>query len=129
MRAARAAETRPRLRWCERIVHTLRDDRGGVSAEFAVTLPVVGAVLVLCVAAVTLAAQQVQLAAVAANVARAEARGDSVSGAHSAALGFPFTVKRESVGDALCVTLVARPAQGLLAAVAIQSRACALTLQ
>jgi len=109
-----------------RLCRVLRDDTGGVSAEFAVTLPVVAAVLVLCVASVALAAQQVQLSAVAAQVARVEARGDRTDPLHMSALGYPVTVQRERTGDALCVTLRAQPADGLLAAVSIRGRSCAL---
>lgn len=91
------------------------------------TLPVVGAVLVLCVAAVTLAAQQVQLSAVAAQFARAEARGDTVGQQQLSALGYPVTVQRAYRSEALCITLTARPSPGLLAAVTITGQSCSLT--
>lgn len=109
-----------------RLVRVLRDDRGSVTAEFAITLPIVGAVIALCVAAVGLSAQQLRLNSVAAEIARAEARGDSQSGSLLGTIGYPVSVHRSRQGDVQCVQLSANPAGGGLSAVTLSARSCAI---
>lgn len=104
----------------------LIDERGSVTAEFAITLPVVGAVLVLCVAAVGLSAQQLRLSAVAAEMSRAEARGESQMDRLLSAFGYPVSVQRTRQGDVHCILLSANPGGGALAEVTISASSCAL---
>jgi len=109
-----------------RVRHVLGDDRGSVSAEFAMTLPAVGATIVLCIGAITLSAHQLTLTAAAHQLARLEARGESLDGSQLASLGDSITVRRTITGDALCVHLHAKPGQGPLAVIPLSARGCAL---
>lgn len=89
------------------------------------TLPAVVALVALCIGGIGLAAHQLRLTSLAADLARVEARGEGSSGMVAAA-GFGVTVTR-SVGDGvLCVHLTANPGAGVLRAVTIRSHACAL---
>jgi len=54
------------------------DDRGGVAAEFAATLPAVVVVLAICLGALGVGSQQLRLQDAAAAAARALGRGESV---------------------------------------------------
>lgn len=104
----------------------LADDRGSVTAEFAVVLPAVLVVLSLAVGAVMLSAQRLVLASAAAETARHEARGDGVSAAATLrGLGSDVSVQRVSEGPLHCVTLSASPAGGLLSLLEVSARSCA----
>jgi len=119
-----AVRAKPSLR--ARVRHVLRDDRGSVSAEFAMTLPAVAATVVLCVAAVALSTQQLSLTAVAHQLVRLEARGESLQDSEFAAKVSAFAQSRTRTGDALCLTLRAKRGHGPLSAIPITARACAL---
>jgi hypothetical protein len=108
-----------------RLIRVLRDDRGSVTAEFAITLPIVGAVIALCVVSVGLSAQQLRLNSIAAEIARSEARGDSQTGRLLGGIEYPVSVHRSHQGDVQCVHLSANPAGGGLSAVTISARSCA----
>lgn len=111
------------MRWAR------RDDRGAVTAEFAIVLPAVLAVLALAVAAIVLAAHRVALTSAAAEVARLEARGDDDAARHRLAEAGPGTaVSRERDGPLHCVTLRSHPASGLLAVAEVTARGCAAVL-
>ena len=100
------------------------DDRGSVSAEFAVALPAVLGCLALCVGGVYGAAQYAALAGSAAVAARLAGRGDDPDGAGAPA-GSTYGVERE--GDLVCVTTT--PAgDSMLSRLGIRlaARACAL---
>ncbi|RFA08367.1 hypothetical protein B7R54_03345 [Subtercola boreus] len=106
------------------------DDRGTVTAEFAVALPVVLLVLLLSVAALQGAALQVRVVDAAAVAARTLARGDAdadaddrvtrLVGEHSLASG--------TDGDFVCATVTAPIRFGQFAAAGLEARArsCAL---
>jgi Flp pilus assembly protein TadG len=102
-------------------------DRGSVTAEFAVALPAIVLLLVLCVGALSSAGRQVRLQDATADAARLIARGDE----EGRALGLVATVApgaRASVardGDTVCVTGSA-PAAALLAGVRLAATSCAL---
>ena len=81
----------------------MRDDRGSVTAEFAVALPAVLACLALCIGALHGAVQYGSLAAGAAAAARLEGRGDDPGGSIPA--GAVAVVERE--GRTVCVRLTA----------------------
>ena len=55
-----------------------RDERGSVTAEFAVALPAMLLVLLLAIGAIALATQRLSLSSAAAQMARLEARGRCV---------------------------------------------------
>lgn len=114
-----------------RALGTLRelrsDDRGAVTAEFAIVLPAILVVLGLTIGGTLIAAHRIALVSLAAQVARAEARGDddlaaSVLGRWD---GSSVEVERSRHGGLHCVTLRSRPAGGLLAGIGIASLSCA----
>ncbi|GAA2464119.1 hypothetical protein GCM10009857_32470 [Agromyces soli] len=105
-----------------------RRERGSVTAELAVALPAVAAVLALCLGAVLLAAQQVRLSDGAADAARALGRGESASTAAGIAArvsGGAVSLGSTNDGTFVCATLRA-PAAGLLAAIELRASSCAL---
>lgn len=111
---------------CARLVLLLRDDRGSVSAEFAVVLPVIAAVLALCMSAVALTAQQLRLTAASADVARSEARGESHTREILSTIGYPVDVQRSRSGKMHCVVVSATPAAGVLSVITLSGRSCAV---
>lgn len=104
----------------------IRDERGTVTAEFAVVMPAVLVVLGLVIGGVFIAAHRITLVSLAAEVARLEARGDTdrARARLDEAQG-AITVQRDRSGSLLCVTLRASPGRGMLSAIAIESRSCA----
>lgn len=101
-------------------------DRGSATAEFAVVLPAVLAVLAVVLSSLMLATQRLSLGASAAEIARHEARGDhATAGMHLARVGNAVTVERTLHGALHCVTLRSAPAAGLLAALEVSATRCA----
>ncbi|QIM17240.1 pilus assembly protein [Leucobacter insecticola] len=108
------------MRW------VLRDERGTVTAEFAIVLPAVLIVLGLVVSGVLLAAHRITLVSVAGEVSRAEARGDDAAAtAALGQLGRDVVVEREHPDPLLCVTLISHPVRGILSELGVSARACA----
>ena len=102
------------------------DDRGAVTAEFALVLPVALLVVGLVVGAIVLATHRVALTSTAWEVVRLEARGDGEQAAARVAdLPAGTTVSREQRGLLRCVTLVSRPGAGLLAPLTVHATGCA----
>lgn len=103
----------------------LRDDRGAVTAEFAITVPAVILVLGVVLSALFLGAERIALTSLAGDVARLEARGDAALAAVriGAFTGSP-TIERERVGGILCVTAT-RGGSGILAPLMVAGRGCA----
>lgn len=102
-----------------------RDERGSVTAEFALTIPVMLLVLGLAVGSVYLAAERVSLVSLAGEVARLEARGDTVLAAARLAEHPEAGIARTNDGRMLCVTAVSKPAAGVLAVISVSGRGCA----
>lgn len=103
-----------------------RDERGGVSAEFAVVLPALLLVLGVVIGAILLAGTRVTLVSAAHDVARLEARGDVALAANRLSqLPGRITVSRDTTAGILCVQLEARPGQGILASITITGVGCA----
>ena len=103
-----------------------RNERGTVTAEFAVLMPALLAIVLLTVTAIMLAAHRVVLVSAAAEIARLEARGDDASAeARYRALDGAVELQRHRTDELHCVELRARPASGLLAAVTVSARGCA----
>jgi len=98
-----------------------------VTAEFAVALPAIALVLAVCLGAVLLAAQQVRLTDAAADAARALGRGEDAGSARSIAARVAGDVAIEVVndGDIVCA-LLSTSGAGLLSAVHLEARSCAL---
>jgi hypothetical protein len=105
-------------------------DAGSVTAEFAVVLPAVLLVLAGCLGAVQVAGQQVRLTDVAADAARALARGEGADRAAALvrrAVG-GASLGSERRGEFVCARLSAPSAFGPFAAVGltVSARSCAL---
>ena len=103
----------------------LHDTRGSVTAEFAVTLPAVVALVALCIGGIGLAAHQLRLTSLAADLVRVEARGEG-SPSTTNTLGTGVVVSRTVADGILCVRLASNPGAGVLSAITIRSQACAL---
>lgn len=107
---------------CDRALN----DRGTVTAEFAIVLPAVLMVLALAVGAILLSTQGLTLTAAAAEVARLEARGDMDAASERLAhLNPQVGVLRTSQGTLHCVTLRSVPLGGILGLVSVTGRGCA----
>gem|GEM_PF-1016148 len=102
----------------------LRDERGAVTAEFVVVLPVVLVVLGLVLGGVALAAHRITLVSAASDAARLQARGDSAE-ERLAVLGPGVEAEWREEGSLLCVDLNATPGGGLLAALSVRGTGCA----
>lgn len=101
-----------------------------MTAEFVIALPAVLVVLGLAIGAIFLATERVVLTSAAAEVARLEARGDaSAARERLAALPDVVTVRRSERGSLHCVQLSARPGAGLLSAVRVGARGCAVSIE
>ena len=87
-----------------------RDERGSVTAEFAVIVPAVVLVVLLTVATLAGAGRQIRLEQAAAQAARLAARGedDARVRATLAAVGGDPTVQVHTEGDLVCATVRAR---------------------
>lgn len=99
-----------------------------MTAEFAITLPVVIIVLGIIVGALTLAAQRITLTSAAHEIARLEARGD----AHSVAQRLLFLtentqLQRETSAGLHCVILNLTPENVFLRVISVTARGCAAT--
>lgn len=105
-----------------------REERGAVTAEFALTIPAVLLILGIAVGSIFLAAERVSLVSLAGEVARLEARGDTVLASARLAEKPAAAIERTNDGRILCVTAVSRPGPGLLAAVTVSGRGCAAVI-
>src|SRR5690606_28767795 len=101
-----------------------RDERGTVTAEFAIALPIVLVVLGLVVGGVALAAHRITLVSAAADAARLEARGESAEAALTR-LGAGVQIDRSTEQGLHCVALSSSPVGGLLSSITVRARSCA----
>ena len=99
-------------------------DAGGVTAEFAVTLPAVVLVLAACLTGMQIASQQLRLADAAAHAARSLARGEAadVAAARAAREVSGASITQWTDADLLCARLTAPAAFGLT----VTASSCAL---
>ncbi|MCJ1713448.1 TadE/TadG family type IV pilus assembly protein [Microbacterium sp. M1A1_1b] len=101
-----------------------RCDRGAVTVEFAVALPVIAIVVTLAIAGVLLVDTQGRLQLAAATASRALGRGDAETGqAALAALGADASSAVSRHGHLVCVTVERRPGGPL--PVVLRGAACA----
>ena len=102
-------------------------DRGSVTAEFALAMPAVALVLLMCLSGMQVAALQVRLQDAAAAAARSLARGDRAGAGSVAALIPGAGTETFANGDLQCAR-VSAPASGVLAATGMRLSAssCAL---
>jgi Flp pilus assembly protein TadG len=110
---------------------TFRTERGSITAEFAVVLPAVLLVLVLCVGAASVSVQRVEAQSAASAAARILARGDGEGAAAGAVGRLAPGARMDSArdGDFVCVsvTSTARFVAARSAGVRLTGRACALS--
>mgnify|MGYP000901264253 FL=1 len=101
------------------------DDRGSVTAEFAVALPAVVLLLALCLTGMQAVGQQLRLADATAHAARSLARGESadVAAARAAREVPGASITQSADGDLTCVTGSAPAALGLT----VTASSCALS--
>lgn len=107
-----------------------RGERGSITAEFAVVLPAVLLVLVLCVGSASVSVQRIVVQSAAAAAARAAARGESGGSAQEAASragGGSVSIRRD--GDFVCATVTADAsfAAARTVGIRISGRSCALS--
>ncbi|RUR01414.1 TadE family type IV pilus minor pilin [Labedella endophytica] len=107
-----------------------RGERGSIAAEFAVVLPAVLLVLVLCIGSASVSVQRITVESAAAAAARAAARGEAGGSAAAAAAhagsGAAVAVRRD--GDFVCATVTAAAtfAVARTVGVRISGTSCAL---
>jgi len=101
------------------------DDRGSVTAEFAVALPAVVLLFALCLTGMQAVGQQLRLADATAHAARSLARGESadVAAARAAREVPGASITQSADGDLTCVTGSAPAALGLT----VTASSCALS--
>ena len=107
-------------------VSLARDDRGSVTAEFAVALPAVVLVLAACLSGMRLAGDQLRVQDAAAVAARAAARGGD---AGVASRLVPGSTTTRADRDGLVCVRVSMPAAdplGALASMTLTASSCAL---
>lgn len=125
--AGERGEARGALLGAERALRrVLADERGTVTAEFAIVLPAILVVLGLTIGGILIAAHRITLISLAGQVSRLEARGDGDrAAAVLAEWGSRIEVSRSRAGGLHCVTLRSRPGGGLLAGIGVESLSCA----
>lgn len=107
----------------------LGDERGAVTAEFAIAVPAVLLVLCLVIGAINLSAERVALAGLTGDLARLEARGDRALAAERlAGFGGSPEIAAERRGGLLCVRARSSSGLGLPAALSVSVEACAAVL-
>lgn len=102
------------------------DERGAVTAEFAVALPAVVLVIAFALTALSAGGRQVQLEHAAAQSARLAARGEDAARVHAVAeaIAGPVGVERGGDGDLVCITVSASARAPLPT---LRARSCALS--
>ncbi len=101
------------------------NEQGSVSAELAIALPAVIAILIFALSAMTIQLHRIDLTARAAVLARAVARGETES-AIEAMLGSQDQLHRKPIGVFTCVTLTS-PVEIAGLALDLEADACART--
>jgi hypothetical protein len=107
-----------------------RRERGSITAEFAVVLPAVLLVLVLCVGTASVAVQRIEVQGAAAAAARVLARGDgSFAGPVVARLTRGARLSSHRDGDFVCATVTAsaRFTAARSVGMRLTGRSCALS--
>ncbi len=101
------------------------DERGAVSAEFAVALPAVVVVVALCLGAIGAVGRQVRLEQAVAQAARLVARGESDGRARDVVQSIAGTrdVRIRADGDLVCVSAGVSPPPPLPV---LRAESCAL---
>jgi Flp pilus assembly protein TadG len=101
-------------------------ERGSVSVEFAVALPVVAVVLASGIAGVVVVDGQGRLQAAAATAARAIGRGDEAAGHTALDRTAAASVRVDRAPGIVCVSLGRAAGRGPFAGLRVQGEACAV---
>lgn len=103
------------------------DERGGVTAEFAVVLPAILLIIGLVIGATMLSASRVAHVSAAYDLARLEARGDhALATERRKDLPPGATAATTTDGNLLCVTVTSNPGRGVLSAITLSATGCAV---
>ncbi|RRD35130.1 pilus assembly protein [Leucobacter sp. OH2974_COT-288] len=123
-------EKRNRSRiWRERFAAAAGDERGSVTAEFALVLPAVLLVFAVLITGIAAGAKQISVTAAAAEIARLEAReDDGAASTYIAGLPADFSISRATSNGMLCVTVAQRGSVGIRQLVQVRGHSCALLL-
>ncbi len=103
----------------------LTQEHGSVTAELAVTLPVVGFMLAVIVGVFGLQVQRLQLAADAATAARAVARGEDTAIAQQLVLKANRKVEFTTPNDLVCAAITQPVAVAGLPSFELTEQSCA----
>lgn len=115
---------RKRIRQCRQL---FADERGSITAEFALVLPAVIFTLALIIAGISVAALQISYITAAAQIARLDARGDDVLAQQiENQLPQHSTVIKQRDGQLLCVTVQGSGKHGIAKLFHGSARSCAL---
>lgn len=107
--------------------NTFDRERGSVTAEFALILPVILAVIAILTGGIILASNRVALVSLSAELARYEARGDADAAAKQRARIPAHTrVDRYDEGSLHCVRLQHHMSEGPLAFLHVDAESCAV---
>jgi hypothetical protein len=108
------------------MITAMRDDRGTVTAEFAVVLPAVVLVLACALGALQLGAQQLRLQAAVGGAARLLGRGDGGANELVAAVDPDARVEVRRVDSMVCVQARAPARLPIALGVTLAASSCAL---
>lgn len=102
-------------------------EAGSVTAEFALTLPAVIAILAVILGALTLSTQRIVTTSLAAEIARHEARGDHAAAAEQLTkLPQGTQIRRSDTANLHCVELTTGVKTGPLRALSVAVESCAM---
>ncbi|PZE68158.1 MULTISPECIES: TadE family protein [unclassified Curtobacterium] len=101
-------------------------ERGSVTAEFAVTLPVVAVVLAAGIAGVLIVDGQGRLQSAAITAARAFGRGDDAAGRDALRTAAAGSVRVDRVRGMVCVHVGRAAGSGPFAGVGLRGDACSV---
>lgn len=104
-------------------------ERGAVTVEFAVALPVVAVVVAAGIAGVVVVDGQGRLQSAAASAARAFGRGDETGGRSVLDRAAAGSVRIERAAGIVCVRATRSAGSGPFAGIAVEGRACAVDEQ
>ena len=108
------------------MMRELQNERGAISAEFAIVLPVLLLTVGIVLGAIMLSSTRVTLVSAAHDISRLEARGDIALASSRVATLPPGTRVDSSVAAGiLCTTLGASPGRGILSRIVITGTGCA----
>jgi hypothetical protein len=104
----------------------IRAERGSVTAEFAAVVPAVILVLLVALASMQLAGEQLRLQSAAGDAARLAGRGDGGGLAAVQRVSPGASLAQSNDGDLVCVRAEAPAAIGILAGMKLAATSCAL---